>query len=872
MPQQPLVKNYFTFVRGLITEANALTFPENASFDEENFVLHRDGSRRRRQGIDYEQGYALSEDIDKDYFSERAISTHLWKSVSGDGFFNMLLVQVGPIVYFYDYDQSELSEDGYPYQLDLSEFALPSASNIGSEPIVVASGNGQLFITGKEIQPLYLKFDTATNLLEVSVIDISIRDFEGVRDGLAINERPTTQTNRHEYNLINQGWKDTHIATYLAATGTYPSNTDIWNLAKDTSNNFSASELDKLDLGNTPAPKGRNILNIFHKVRESGDQFFYLDIDHIDSLGYTHRHTRKSTNKWRSWWTTCDITTKTDHNLITGDFVYMSEIPDSYGYFRVGRSGKYTERHKINNMLENRQHKITVLSATKFRVNIGQRWVGQYNDVVYYAQDSLSVGIPYWTGGGVVRVVNRDYSVSSEYLGTAPSDIAFWAGRAWYGGIKDNKYSSFILFSQLLETDENIGKCYQAADPTSEHISDLVATDGGVIPIPEIGELQRFVAVSDSLIVFADNGVWQIKGGESDIFKADDYYIRKVTDVGTSSPESIVQAEGSLFYWSDGGIYSLSADQVTNNLTSTNITEETIQTKYNGFSNAAKLYVKSAYDNSQKKIYWTYNGDNAYTGSTSKHKYDSILILDLSLQAFSIYTIGELDNYSPYVVAPVISAKTTTATISLNVVVNGDQVQVNADNVTTDVDYPARGASKIKLLTAVPQTDDINYAITFSDFNDSTFYDWRTNDEVGVDAVSYIETGFELFSGDAITDKSVDNLYTFFRKTETGFIDDGAGNIIYENPSSCTGYAKWNWSNASASNKETAGFECYKFDRIYIPSGAGDPFIDGTYVVDTKNNIRGSGKSIRFRFESVAGHDCWLLGWTLTGGVNQAPS
>ena len=41
-------KEYNTFVKGIITEASALTYLENSSIDEDNFVLNRDGSRQRR--------------------------------------------------------------------------------------------------------------------------------------------------------------------------------------------------------------------------------------------------------------------------------------------------------------------------------------------------------------------------------------------------------------------------------------------------------------------------------------------------------------------------------------------------------------------------------------------------------------------------------------------------------------------------------------------------------------------------------------------------------------------------------------------------------------------------------------------------------
>ena len=37
-----------TFVKGLVTEAGEMTFPENASVDELNCDLRRDGTRRRR--------------------------------------------------------------------------------------------------------------------------------------------------------------------------------------------------------------------------------------------------------------------------------------------------------------------------------------------------------------------------------------------------------------------------------------------------------------------------------------------------------------------------------------------------------------------------------------------------------------------------------------------------------------------------------------------------------------------------------------------------------------------------------------------------------------------------------------------------------
>ena len=59
MSRAETAKIYRTFVKGLITEASPLTYPENASIDEDNMILYRKGNRSRRLGIDFESGYSL---------------------------------------------------------------------------------------------------------------------------------------------------------------------------------------------------------------------------------------------------------------------------------------------------------------------------------------------------------------------------------------------------------------------------------------------------------------------------------------------------------------------------------------------------------------------------------------------------------------------------------------------------------------------------------------------------------------------------------------------------------------------------------------------------------------------------------------------
>ena len=59
MSRAETTKLYRTFVKGMITEASPLTYPEDASYDEDNMILYRKGNRSRRLGINFEDNYVL---------------------------------------------------------------------------------------------------------------------------------------------------------------------------------------------------------------------------------------------------------------------------------------------------------------------------------------------------------------------------------------------------------------------------------------------------------------------------------------------------------------------------------------------------------------------------------------------------------------------------------------------------------------------------------------------------------------------------------------------------------------------------------------------------------------------------------------------
>jgi len=260
-------KAYNTFVKGIITEANALTFPENASIDEANFILNRDGSRQRRLGMELEENAVLKavEGIVGD-LEDNAYQVFRWDSNSSSGQQSYAVIQTGLYVHIYTISDSNVS-GSFVTSVDISPFltgqySLPQTLNLS-----FAAGKGKLFVAGRHIKPLCIVLNGAA--YSAYPINIKIRDFEGVNDGLYVNENPSTLSALHKYNLYNQGWTKARVDSYFSKKNNYPSNTQIWYVGKNSSDDFDPNLLVKTEFGNTPAPKGHYIVDAFDIDRSS---------------------------------------------------------------------------------------------------------------------------------------------------------------------------------------------------------------------------------------------------------------------------------------------------------------------------------------------------------------------------------------------------------------------------------------------------------------------------------------------------------------------------------------------------------------------------------------------------------------------------
>jgi len=406
-------------------------------------------------------------------------------------------------------------------------------------------------------------------------------------------------------------------------------------------------------------------------------------------------------------------------------------------------------------------------------------------------------------------------------LDTRPQATAFFASRVWYAGIEEQQAASNIYFSQIIRDERDFGRCYQEADPTAEQINELVATDGGVIRIPEMGQVRRLVPTADSLVVFAENGVWIISGN-SGYFTADSFSVRNVLRDSFSSPESVVVADGMPIFLTETGIFVLQQDKVTGYLSAQNISQGVIQRYLNDIPGPCLEKASGSYNPLSKTVVWTFSRDPSRPESHSE-----ILHLDLRLQAFYRYTIDTSDPDMPAILGP------------------GTCIE------TTDED------KKLQYFFACNQSGE--WRVGWATFSNEALVDWEG--VAATDYTAYLDTGYEIM-GDLLNKKQATYVRTYFRRTEQNWVE-GEDGIELDNPSSCTLQGRWHWANSGDFGRWSSKQEAYRLLRPYMPDGEPGPFNYGTDVISTKLKVRGKGTALSLHYESPPGKDCHILGWAV---------
>ena len=335
-----------------------------------------------------------------------------------------------------------------------------------------------------------------------------------------------------------------------------------------------------------------------------------------------------------------------------------------------------------------------------------------------------------------------------------PATTTFYAGRAWY--FIDNE----LYFSQQLDEDSlnKAGRCYQEGDPTNEGESDVVATDGGVVTIADMGRVVGVAKNDIALIVFADNGIWAVTGSGGSSFNAVDFSVIKLSNISVQSPSSIVEAEGLIFFWAENGIHVLQPGELRDVPQLQNLVEQRITEFYNNIPQSSKRNVKGIYDPREKIIHWMYKSQVGDGTDVNRFAYDRFLNFSLKFSAFFPWSV-DATNAKQIIGGTVTEGVLTTAGEETVTDSSGTDVTISTgETVTINTTTSSEVSERFKVLVL----NDLN--ATFGEFQDYSYLDWNEAG-AGANYSSFIETFYHI-QDDTMAFMQAPYVYTFFRRTE----------------------------------------------------------------------------------------------------------
>lgn len=358
-------------------------------------------------------------------------------------------------------------------------------------------------------------------------------------------------------------------------------------------------------------------------------------------------------------------------------------------------------------------------------------------------------------GAMILTEFSQDRSAASGVAGIPlitsgvyrPSAVTFHAGRVFYSGVNYNEYSSKVYFSQIIERTTQFGWCYQENDPTSQYTPDLLPSDGGVIAIPDVGQIIRLWSINNSILVIATNGVWEITGSTGIGFTSIDYTVKKISSVSTVSPYSFVNVQGAPFWWGKDGIYGAGAQNDALGIQVSNVSEAKIKDFFFDIPELNRKYVKGAYDTESQTIQWLYRN----TGGASFEEaftYPRVLNFNIKTQAFYPWLLSD----------SVQELKGIFASKGANVTLSSNEIRYTTSN-------------------------DITQGWTIAQTNKGQRYDWGVLGTGGIDYLSSMTSGYKL-RGQAIT-KQQTNYIRFY--------NEGPGAFVF--------HSKWDYKQTADSGR-----------------------------------------------------------------------
>ena len=819
MPQSQAEKQMYQVNMGLHTESSELGFPAGYTKAEANYTIEKDGSRRRRKGIQQEASGA-NKTITAMAGNE-VTQSFLWKNVGGDPSKRFWVHKLDSQLYFTD-DSTAPSAAWHSDNIELDDYQLTgNTDDIANLPIGMTQGRGDLFVSCSAFFTLQIKYDVGTDSFTVRELNPQIRDYTTIEDDTLVNYEPDAAagtpaiddadlTDDHYYNLRNRGWKDSDIVAYAGSKARWPSRVMQWWRGYRRQTDVSYSDLDGIQVfdsnkmeaeatANSSAPVG----SLFIRIKD-------------DTVGYQEVATGEGTMGQDPSPTLNKVPTPWE--LTVNDVAHSKSIGQNVSmFFGINYT---TTGGKSVNVSYSDTYEITATAASTWTVEVPI-------PADYASGGTIVSSIVLWTDD---RPLDR--STGTGPLTEGPRAVQFHDGRLWMAGINDPAYADHIFYTQVVRSDRELERCHMEFDPTDPNNNTPLDTDGGYVVIPGIGNIKTMISIRNGLLVFSDEGVWELAANRGP-WTPNSGGVRKLTGAECVSPLSPIIVDETVMYASPKGWYIIAPNQYTGVLEAQNITQETIQGEWLKITQANLELLKSTYDDAKRQVLLQLPGTDllrdgftAGDHSTALRFVNTVLGLDLNNGAWFKWEFKNASTASP----------------------NAGLYGIFAISEADGTDR----AKKLKFLTG----DAAANRCVICDMDTTDYLDYGPSGREE-SPLPFLHTGDDTV-GDFQRRKQAPIITVFSKRTETGYTSTGSG-WTGDNESSTTMTAYWDWTDDSVSGKIGSSQQVYRHNRAFVPASADD--VNGYPVVVTRNKVRGRGRALSLRFEGAAGKDSHILGF-----------
>jgi len=455
-----------TFVKGLITEASLLNFPEGASVDEVNCDLRRTGVRETRKGINFDSTGDLST-----WTLDEGLPTaeFTWENVSGESGVEFLVLQTGDTLRFYDKSFSPVSDGEKSFTVDLNVYTASNSYLVDRERISASTVGSYFVVTSRAIESIILSYDVDTDTISVREMMPRIRDFDWQGDISTYFDTVSAAsvTAARRYDTFNTGWvsytgpvsSDGVLNTFQSDNaGAWPQLSSPWHAGKDPTNDdrFRTNQFERIGKGNTLIANGHFILKLYNKQRAAAYNDEPLNTEtpittvELPDEVEVHRFSAVTSYAGRAWLAGINSAengskvffTKVITSLEDFDKFYNVNDPTSEdisdpldndgGVINIPQAGRITALFEWGNslivMAENGPWEIkgvdNVFKATEYAVSR----VRQADGLIHPGTLVDAEGVPFWWGPTGIFTIEGD-NVTTAPTGTDLSKATvqtFW--------------------------------------------------------------------------------------------------------------------------------------------------------------------------------------------------------------------------------------------------------------------------------------------------------------------------------------------------------------------------------------------------------------------------------------------------------------